>query len=268
MKKVISVVLIFIISTTLSSQIGIHTNNPQTSFHVDSAKDNVESGKPTLTQQSNDVVLTSSGNMGLGTLDPTDKLDIFSGNIRIREINDKIGTTNVDRVVVADQDGILKTIGFGAYTLFHSRLASDQTIVNNVLSTLVFANPLATSSLYTYNTANGILTFNQPGNYLVTLQASFANIDEGEQLVLGIRPFPDANYLGRGSHYVGYTTPVLTAGSRLGELMSYTTMIVVPTGGYQIRFTAAALGATSIILSEEIGPTGRGNVTNVTIQKI
>ncbi|WP_223605654.1 hypothetical protein [Chryseobacterium sp. OSA05B] len=122
--------------------------------------------------------------------------------------------------------------------------------------------------MYSYNASNGVLTFSQAGNYLITLQASFANISEGEQLVLGIRPFPDANYLGRGSHYAGFGTPAVDTNSRLGELMSYTTMIIVPTSGYQIRFTVTATGASSVILSDEIGPTGRGNVTNVTIQKI
>lgn len=259
--------LILSVFTTSSSQIGIHTPNPQAGFHLDNGKDNTGS-IPTLLQQANDVVITSSGNMGMGTITPTEKLDIFSGNARIRQINNNTGIIGTDRVVVADSDGILKTIGFGVYTLFHARLLADQTITSAGLSPLIFADPIATSPLYSYDASTGVLTFNQTGNYLIALQASFANITEGEQLVLGIRPFPDANYLGRGSHYVGYNTPAVNVTSRLGQLMSYTTMVIVPTVGYQVRFTVAATGVSSIILSEEIGPTGRGNVTNVTIQKI
>jgi hypothetical protein len=80
--------------------------------------------------------------------------------------------------------------------------------------------------------------------------------------LLGIRPVPDADYLGRGSHY----NASANSGS-VGELMNYTTLLIIPTAGYQVRFTAAP-NQNATVLSTETGSTGSGNVTNVTIQKI
>ncbi|RTZ46103.1 hypothetical protein EJ377_16525 [Chryseobacterium arthrosphaerae] len=86
-----------------------------------------------------------------------------SGNARIRNINSNIGIGGTDRVVVADANGVLKTIDFTAYSLFHARLAANQNISSSTITTLLFATPLATSPFYSYNTGTGVLTFNQAG---------------------------------------------------------------------------------------------------------
>ncbi|UWX61173.1 hypothetical protein N0B40_02610 [Chryseobacterium oranimense] len=262
MKKFISLCGVFLTSGILCAQIGINTNNPQASFHIDAAKDNPLSGAPSAAQQANDFVVTSTANVGIGTTSPTDKLDVASGNARIRNINSNIGIGGTDRVVVADATGILKTIDFTAYSLFHARLTANQNLTSSTITTLLFSTPLATSPFYSYSPGTGVLTFNQPGNYLVTLQASFANAPAGTQLLIGVRPNPDANYLGRGSHYNATATS-----ATVGELMNYTTVLVIPTAGYQIRFTAAP-NQNCTVLSTETGSTGSGNVTNVTVQKI
>lgn len=253
-----------LVTCLMYSQVGINTSNPQTILHVDGAKDNAVTGAPTAAQQVNDFSVTSSANVGIGTTTPSQKLDVASGNVRIRDINTNIGVGGTDRVVVADATGILKTVNFNDYSLFHARLAANQnhTGGGGAITTLLFAAPLATSPYYTYNTGTGTLTFNQAGNYLVTLQAGFASAPVGTQLLIGIRPVPDADYLGRGSHYNAVAT-----GVSIGELMNYTTMIIVPTAGYQVRFTAAP-NQNCTILATETGSTGSGNVTNVTIQKI
>ncbi|MDP9962059.1 hypothetical protein [Chryseobacterium lathyri] len=261
-KTLFAIASIFALCTHTFAQVGISTSNPQASFHIDGAKDNPTTGAPSSAQQTNDVVVTNSGQIGIGTISPTEKLDISSGNARIRAINSNIGTGGVDRIVVADANGVLKTIDFTAYSLFHARLTANQNLTPSTITTLLFSTPLATSPFYNYNTSNGVLTFNQPGNYLITLQASFANAPAGTQLLLGVRPNPDANYLGRGSHYNATTTS-----ATVGELMNYTTMLVIPTAGYQIRFTAAP-NQSCTVLSTETGSTGSGNVTNVTVQKI
>ncbi|MGG5207422.1 tail fiber domain-containing protein [Chryseobacterium sp. MIQD13] len=62
------------------SQIGIHTSNPQGSFHVDGAKDNPASGTPSGTQQLNDMVLKANGNFGLGTTVPENKFQVVATN--------------------------------------------------------------------------------------------------------------------------------------------------------------------------------------------
>lgn len=207
-------------------------------------------------------LVSAQANTGLGTTTPTERLDVASGNVRIRDINANIGVGGTDRIVVADATGVLKTINQGAYSLFHARLAADQAVAATTITPFIFSAPLATSPLYAYNATTGVFTFNQPGNYLITVQASFGNAPAGTQLILGIRPVPDANYLARGSHYNATATS-----AAIGELMQYTTMLVIPSAGYQVRFTGTSNQSTTI-LSSETGGTGSGNVTNVTVQKI
>jgi hypothetical protein len=263
MKCKFIILLNVLASVTVFGQIGINTNNPQTTWHVDGAKDNATTGVPTAPQQANDVAVTSTGRIGIGTIAPTEKLDILSGNARIRDINTNTGVAGTDRTVVADANGVLKTIALTSYSLFHARLAADQSLIASAITTLLFATPLTTSAYYSYNTTTGVLTFNQPGNYLVTLQAGFAEAPEKTQLLVGIRPVPDASYLGRGSHYSA-AVPGLTT---VGELMNYTTLLIIPTAGYQVRFTASP-NSNCTVLATETGSTGSGNVTNVTVQKI
>lgn len=52
------------------SQVGINTSNPRGVFHVDGAKDNLSTGIPAAAQQANDLIVTSSGNVGIGTNSP------------------------------------------------------------------------------------------------------------------------------------------------------------------------------------------------------
>ncbi|UKB78323.1 hypothetical protein [Chryseobacterium sp. MEBOG07] len=61
------------------AQVGINTQNPQTTFHIDGAKDNQITGTPTVTQQANDVSITATGRIGIGTIAPSQKLDIQTG---------------------------------------------------------------------------------------------------------------------------------------------------------------------------------------------
>ncbi|MFC3161189.1 hypothetical protein SAMN05443633_101262 [Chryseobacterium arachidis] len=61
------------------AQVGVNTTNPQGAFHVDGAKDNNITGTPTAAQQLNDFVVTSTGNVGVGTTAPNAKMEINSG---------------------------------------------------------------------------------------------------------------------------------------------------------------------------------------------
>lgn len=91
-------------SNLVFSQVGINTPNPQGSFHVDGAKDNVSTGVPTVAQQSNDFVVLSNGNVGVGTLNPSNKLDIRSTTNGALKIVD--GTQGKARVLTSDANGV------------------------------------------------------------------------------------------------------------------------------------------------------------------
>lgn len=83
MEKIVSLLSLILLGTTVyDAQMGVNTQNPQGAFHVDAAKDNAVTGIPTAVQQSNDVVITSTGNVGIGTVSPdvSSSLDINATN--------------------------------------------------------------------------------------------------------------------------------------------------------------------------------------------
>lgn len=77
MKKIFLVMLV-IFSFRIEAQIGINTSNPQSIFHIDGKNDNPQTGVPPLPQQINDVVITSDGRLGIGTILPQGAIDINS----------------------------------------------------------------------------------------------------------------------------------------------------------------------------------------------
>lgn len=62
-------------SINISAQIGINTENPLSIFHVDGAGDNSTS-TITTAQAANDFIVTTDGNVGIGTVTPTAKLSL------------------------------------------------------------------------------------------------------------------------------------------------------------------------------------------------
>lgn len=87
------------------SQVGINTSNPQNTFHIDGSKDNASTGAPTATQQANDVIVTTSGNVGLGTVSPSAKLEINNGSVNgALKIID--GTQGDGKVLTSDANGL------------------------------------------------------------------------------------------------------------------------------------------------------------------
>jgi hypothetical protein len=64
---------------SLSGQVGINTQFPQGTFHVDGNSDNV--ANQTISMQNNDFLIKFDGKVGMGTDDPTAKLHIKSENI-------------------------------------------------------------------------------------------------------------------------------------------------------------------------------------------
>lgn len=81
MKKLI-ILIITVISVTVFGQVGINTENPKQIFHVDGHKDNPPTGNPTEADQLNDVVITENGQIGVGKISPTEKIDV-KGNIAL-----------------------------------------------------------------------------------------------------------------------------------------------------------------------------------------
>ncbi|WP_426479209.1 hypothetical protein ACP3T3_07085 [Chryseobacterium sp. CBSDS_008] len=95
MKKNVLVLTTFL-SSMMYSQVGINTPNPQGMFHVDGGKDNPITGVPTSAQQSNDLMMSAAGNVGLGTVTPQTKLHV-AGEITVDVTkNSSIHSVTVD----------------------------------------------------------------------------------------------------------------------------------------------------------------------------
>lgn len=78
MRKIGYYSIFLFVCSTMHSQIGINTSNPQEVFHIDGAKDNPTIGSPNAGQQVNDIVVTKQGRLGIGTISPISKMEINS----------------------------------------------------------------------------------------------------------------------------------------------------------------------------------------------
>ncbi|MGG7469673.1 hypothetical protein [Chryseobacterium arthrosphaerae] len=132
----------FLISAMSFAQVGINTTNPQTVLHVDGAKDNAATGAPTAAQQLNDFVVTSTGNVGIGTIAPQKKLDINANNASLRITNlpeqisndqDFLTINNVNGDVVAARYVYTASITIQAGTSGTVTIPSSVTIPNGML---------------------------------------------------------------------------------------------------------------------------------------
>lgn len=151
----------------VSAQVGVNTSNPQTSFHVDGNRDNAVAGAPTVAQQANDFAVTSAGNVGIGTITPTAKVEINSGtaNTSGLKLTNLTATTPLSSgaTLGVDASGNVVTVPGSAFIPASGR---------EVLSGGGFReyNPVPTSTpanvVFDYN----LMSFTLPsaGTYLVT----------------------------------------------------------------------------------------------------
>ncbi|WP_415327215.1 hypothetical protein [Chryseobacterium sp. MMS23-Vi53] len=103
MKKHLITLGCLVSASLLFGQIGVNTSNPQAVFHVDGAKDNSATGIPTTAQQLNDVSINANGNIGIGTIAPTAKLEINSTSGNALKISDN--TQGLGKVLTSDSNG-------------------------------------------------------------------------------------------------------------------------------------------------------------------
>ena len=99
MKRKILLLLTLIVAGLLNAQVGINTENPQGMFHIDGQGNTTGN-----TNISDDVVVTATGNMGVGTNAPATKVDIrtsTAGNgFRLQD-----GTQGNGMVLTSDANG-------------------------------------------------------------------------------------------------------------------------------------------------------------------
>lgn len=151
MKNLIIIFSIIGTSAFCSAQVGIGTTTPQGTLHIDAGK-NTTAGTP-ATNFNDDVVVTSTGNVGIGTLTPATKLEINSptaGAIRIVD-----GTQGANKVLVSDANGV------GTWQV----LPVFKNAINGSFTPSATVSSDNTSTLY--KSSNGTITLNK-GKWLVS----------------------------------------------------------------------------------------------------
>ncbi|WP_419487959.1 hypothetical protein [Chryseobacterium bernardetii] len=107
MKK-LTIVLFMGITHLGFAQIGVNTPNPQAVFHMDGKKNNEISGPVSQANQTDDVVMTSGGYIGIGNNNPATSLDIkTTGTLATPVSGIKIadGAQNENYVLTSDANG-------------------------------------------------------------------------------------------------------------------------------------------------------------------
>lgn len=156
-------------SNSIYSQIGVGTTSPQGSLHIDAAKNTVI-GTP-ITNTSDDVIVDTKGNIGIGTMPATYLTKDASGNLTV--VNDIklnilsatpgaikiVDGTQVDKkVLVSDANGV------GTWQTLRDFKYVENGSVD--AATTSFPNPTLSSNTGGYKYSNNKITLNQ-GRWLI-----------------------------------------------------------------------------------------------------
>lgn len=159
------------------SQIGVNTNNPQGTFHIDGMKDNSELGMPTPFQGANDFIVTSDGSVGVGTADP-DASSILELNVEGLSSGSKKGflgprvslTSNIDTLTIPEPAvGLLvynlgdnPNFVFNGYVFWNGKqwkTLDGRPIIPGIIQSLTCNAAMAVPSFYTANERyHGVMT--------------------------------------------------------------------------------------------------------------
>lgn len=97
-------------SLVAKSQVGINTSNPQGIFNIDGLKNNPTTGVPSTAQSTDDFTVISNGNVGIGTVSPTNKLVVTGINAQ----PSVLGTANTNAALRVDGN-TSHALDFGTY---------------------------------------------------------------------------------------------------------------------------------------------------------
>lgn len=107
--KIIIFSFIILYSLSIFSQkVGINIVDPQGIFHVDSKGNNNDSTTPTSLKHKDDFIITSDGNIGIGTIKPTTKLHIVSDKDPLQIEGLKNGNFLKHNYLILDKNNLVK----------------------------------------------------------------------------------------------------------------------------------------------------------------
>ncbi|SHF87274.1 Chaperone of endosialidase [Chryseobacterium arachidis] len=178
MKKFfIPLFLITVGTTCMMAQMGVQTSNPQGVFHIDSAKDNTVTGAPTNAQLANDVLVTPTGTVGIGT-NPRTKLEVFGS---IGMVGGTFPTTT--NLAAIGWNIIEGGVGFNEYVNYRGTGNGGHRFYSLTSGTPTLANSLS------YLNINGqwsAAEFNPTSD--IRLKRNIKPVENGLDVILKLRP--------------------------------------------------------------------------------
>ncbi len=94
--------LLLLVYGSVLGQVGINTSNPQGIFDIDASADNGVAGTtPSAAQLSNDLIVTSTGQVGVMTTPSTDAKFEVNGRIKLTG-----GSPGTGKILVSDANGV------------------------------------------------------------------------------------------------------------------------------------------------------------------
>lgn len=227
------------------AQIGINTESPQQIFHIDAARNT--SG---TTSVSDDIVVDSNGNVGMGVISPKAKLHIVTNDVPLR-LQD--GTQGSKKMLYSkDANGNLSWTDQPASSATFYYLNTGQRNLPNATRTLLISIPVTEASNYlmfirwwgsctTYYTGNKNISAYIYLTYATTTAAS----DYGSQLD-GVE------------HYVSYSV----ANSYFSFTTSLYGKVSASTGYLKLWINPSTPASTAGTFNWVIGAINNGTVFN------
>lgn len=227
MNKYISTILLACFSTFLLAQVGIKTTNcpANSALHIDPKGDTQSAG---TVNNSDDVYVSSTGAMGLGTITPATKLDIM-GSLKITD-----GSEGLGRIFTATDAS-----GLGSWQVLSlvKRAAvwrvsgNPSSIVANSLYTINGTTSFSTNTLNA--TTNGTNSITIPaGSYLIFIRGDINLREYGRMHVYSNGALIYfkwySEYLGGGTIYHEFTSDATLTVGFLGVDVTCSTCTQIP----------------------------------------
>lgn len=165
------------ICSPLVAQMGVQTSNPQGVFHIDALKDNPVTGAPAPAQLANDVLVTSTGAVGIGAA-PRTKLEVF-GPVGL------VGGTfpNTTNLAAIGWNIIESGVGFNEYVNYRGTGNGGHRFYSLTSGTPTLSNSLS------YLNINGqwsAAEFNPTSD--IRLKRNIKPVESGLDVILKLRP--------------------------------------------------------------------------------
>lgn len=140
----------------MNAQVGIGTNNPaQKVLHIDTKQNNNEQGNPTTEQAEDDIIVDTTGNVGVGLIAPSYKLHIQRPDLSSEPfLRIEDGNQALDKVLTSDENGIATW-----------KYAGEAEVIMGVLGNGYSNNNLGTTGNLWYYTGSSITL--PPGEWVV-----------------------------------------------------------------------------------------------------